>query len=61
MHYIWQNKAVNFLRISFKVRRLIIALALAILYCFETAYYLIIFFVFDILEVSNLLINFSKT
>ena len=36
MHYIWQNKAVNFLQISFKGKHLIIEIVLVILYCFET-------------------------
>ena len=35
-------------------------LALVVLYCFETTC-LIIFFIFDIQEMSNLLIHFSNT
>ena len=52
-------KQWTFLQISFKVQLLITILVLVILYCFE-ATCLIMFFIFDIWEVSNLLIHFSK-
>ena len=40
MHCIWQNEVVNVLQISFKGKCLIIVVVLVILYCFETNYFL---------------------
>ena len=58
IHYIWQNKTMSFLQ-SFKRQSLNILFVLVILYFFE-AICLIIFLYLQYLEVSNLLIHFSK-
>ena len=54
MHYIWQNKPVSFLKISFKGKRLIIVIVLVILYYFETTLFSfsLIFEKFQIMSVT---------
>ena len=45
IHYIWQNKEVNFLQI-FKGQNLIIVLVLIIFYCFEATFLIIFLYQF---------------
>ena len=54
------EKIGEFLQISFKGQSLIIVIVLVLLHLFETTC-LIISFIFDIWEVLNLLIHFSRT